>query len=36
MQSRSPWYRVLALFIIVLVPILAVAAPLWCFATGMW
>jgi hypothetical protein len=35
MLSRPPWYRALALFIIVLVPVLAVAAPLWCFATGM-
>ena len=35
MLSRSPWYRVLALFLIALAPILAVAAPLWCFATGM-
>ena len=36
MLSRSSWHRALALLIIVLVPILAVAAPLWCFATGMW
>ena len=35
MLSPSPWHRPLALFIVVLVPILAVAAPLWCFATGM-
>jgi hypothetical protein len=34
MLSRSPWHRVLA--IIVLVPVLAIAVPAWCFGTGMW
>ncbi len=36
MLSRSSWHRVLALLIIALVSTLAVAAPLWCFATGTW
>ena len=36
MSSRSSWHRTLALLIIVLVPVLALAAPLWCFASGMW
>ncbi len=36
MLTRASWHRNLALFIIVLAPALAVAAPLWCFATGMW
>jgi hypothetical protein len=36
MLMNATWTRPLALFIVVLVPVLAVAAPLWCFATGMW
>jgi hypothetical protein len=36
MLLRSSWQRTLALLLIVSVPILALAVPLWCFATGMW
>ena len=36
MSSRSSWQRILALLIIVSVPLLALAVPLWCFATGTW
>jgi hypothetical protein len=36
MFLRSSWQRSLALLLIVAVPILALAAPLWCFATGAW
>ena len=35
MLARSLWHRALAVFIIALVPLLAVTVPLWCFATGM-
>ena len=35
MLARSTWHRALAVFIIALVPVLAVTVPLWCFATGM-
>ena len=34
--SRSPWQRVVALFIIALIPVLAIAVPLWCFGSGTW
>jgi len=36
MLTLSLWYRGLALFVVLLALALAVAAPLWCFATGMW
>jgi nitrate reductase NapE component len=36
MLARSPWHKALAVLIIVLVPILAIAVPAWCFGTGMW
>jgi hypothetical protein len=36
MLSRSSWQRSLALLLIILVPVLALAEPLWCFATGIW
>jgi len=34
MLTRPFWHRPLALFIVALVPMLAIAVPLWCFATG--
>ncbi len=36
MLTLSLWHRALALFVVLLALLLAVAAPLWCFATGMW
>ena len=36
MLTLSLWYRGLALFVVLLALFLAVTAPLWCFATGMW
>ena len=36
MLARSPWHKALAVFIIALVPILAIAVPAWCFGSGMW
>jgi hypothetical protein len=36
MLTLSLWYRGLALFIVLVALFLAVATPLWCFATGMW
>ena len=36
MLVHSSWQRGLALALIVLVPLLALALPLYCFATGTW
>jgi hypothetical protein len=32
----SSWHRGVALVLIAVVPLLALALPLYCFATGMW
>jgi hypothetical protein len=36
MLARWPLRRTLALFIVAMVPVLAVAIPAWCFGSGMW
>ncbi len=36
MSLHPSWQRGLALALVVLVPLLALALPLYCFATGMW
>jgi hypothetical protein len=36
MLTLSLWHKGLALFIVLVALVLAVATPLWCFATGMW
>jgi hypothetical protein len=30
------WRRTVALFIVIVVPLLALAVPAWCFSSGMW
>lgn len=36
MLTLALWHRSLAAFVVLVALVLAVAAPLWCFATGMW